>query len=39
MGLTDAFLQEIDHEGKTTRRVLERVPVAGAVDLLDAHLP
>ena len=26
MGLSDAFLQEIDHEGKTTRRVLERVP-------------
>src|ERR1700740_3208101 len=26
MGLSDAFLQEIEHEGKTTRRVLERVP-------------
>src|SRR5258706_14072931 len=26
MGMTDAFLQEIDQEGKTTRRVLERVP-------------
>jgi uncharacterized damage-inducible protein DinB len=26
MGLSDAFVQEIDHEGKTTRRVLERVP-------------
>ena len=26
MGVTDAFLQEIDQEGKTTRRVLERVP-------------
>jgi uncharacterized damage-inducible protein DinB len=26
MGMSDAFLQEIDQEGKTTRRVLERVP-------------
>src|SRR5579862_199218 len=26
MGMTDAFVQEIDQEGKTTRRVLERVP-------------
>jgi uncharacterized damage-inducible protein DinB len=26
MGMSDAFLQEIDREGKTTRRVLERVP-------------
>src|SRR4051794_37665091 len=26
MGMTDAFVQEIDHEGATTRRVLERVP-------------
>ena len=26
MAMTDAFLQEIDQEGKTTRRVLERVP-------------
>jgi uncharacterized damage-inducible protein DinB len=26
MGVSDAFLQEIEHEGKTTRRVLERVP-------------
>lgn len=26
MGMSDAFLQEIDEEGKTTRRVLERVP-------------
>jgi uncharacterized damage-inducible protein DinB len=26
MGLTDAFVQEIEQEGKTTRRVLERVP-------------
>jgi uncharacterized damage-inducible protein DinB len=26
MGLTEAFVQEIDHEAATTRRVLERVP-------------
>jgi uncharacterized damage-inducible protein DinB len=26
MGMTDAFVQEIDSEGATTRRVLERVP-------------
>ena len=26
MGMCDAFAQEIDQEGKTTRRVLERVP-------------
>ena len=26
MGMADAFLQEIDQEGKTTRRVLERIP-------------
>ena len=26
MGMSDAFVQEIDQEGKTTRRVLERVP-------------
>jgi uncharacterized damage-inducible protein DinB len=26
MGLADAFLKELDQEGKTTRRVLERVP-------------
>ena len=26
MGMTDAFVQEIDQEGATTRRVLERVP-------------
>jgi uncharacterized damage-inducible protein DinB len=26
MGLSNAFTQEIDQEGKTTRRVLERVP-------------
>ena len=26
MGMTDAFAQEIDQEGQTTRRVLERVP-------------
>src|SRR5205823_7444524 len=26
MGLSEAFLQELDQEGKTTRRVLERVP-------------
>jgi uncharacterized damage-inducible protein DinB len=26
MGMTDAFVQEIDHEAATTRRVLERVP-------------
>jgi uncharacterized damage-inducible protein DinB len=26
MGMTDAFVREIDQEGKTTRRVLERVP-------------
>jgi uncharacterized damage-inducible protein DinB len=26
MGMTEAFVQEIDQEGKTTRRVLERVP-------------
>ena len=26
MAMTDAFLQEIDQEAKTTRRVLERVP-------------
>jgi len=26
MGMTDAFVQEIDQEGKTTRKVLERVP-------------
>jgi uncharacterized damage-inducible protein DinB len=26
MGMTDAFVQEIEQEGKTTRRVLERVP-------------
>jgi uncharacterized damage-inducible protein DinB len=26
MGMSDAYLQEIDQEGKTTRRVLERVP-------------
>jgi uncharacterized damage-inducible protein DinB len=26
MGMTDAFVQEIDHEGATTRRLLERVP-------------
>ena len=26
MGLSDAFVQEIEQEGKTTRRVLERVP-------------
>jgi uncharacterized damage-inducible protein DinB len=26
MGVSDAFLQELDQEGRTTRRVLERVP-------------
>src|SRR4029079_4895630 len=26
MGMSDAFVQEIDQEGKTTRAVLERVP-------------
>ena len=26
MGLSEAFVREIDQEGKTTRRVLERVP-------------
>jgi uncharacterized damage-inducible protein DinB len=26
MGMSDAFAQEIDQEGKTTRRLLERVP-------------
>ena len=26
MGVSDAFVQEIDQEGKTTRKVLERVP-------------
>src|SRR4051812_21896202 len=26
MGMADAFVQEIDQEGKTTRRLLERVP-------------
>jgi uncharacterized damage-inducible protein DinB len=26
MSMTEAFLQEFDHEAKTTRRVLERVP-------------